>query len=59
MIEVECKNKELRVFMKRLYDILVHSEFHKVNVEYHLERGDYCEHHKKEGHYIEDYIEFR
>jgi hypothetical protein len=29
-----------------------------LDVEYHLQRGDHCEFHKRKGHHIEDCIEF-
>ena len=52
MIKVGCKDKVLRVSIKRLYNILVQSAFLKVNVKYHLEKGDYCKLHEREGHRI-------
>ncbi|KAL9375115.1 hypothetical protein Peur_031994 [Populus x canadensis] len=44
--------------MKKLYDMLVQSGFLKTNVESHLEGCDYCEFHGRDGHHIEDCIEF-
>jgi hypothetical protein len=59
MVEVGGKEKMLKVSMKRLYDILVQTRFLKIDVEYHLERGDHCEFHEKKEHHIEDCIKFR
>jgi len=36
MIEVGNKNKMFKVSMKKLYNMLVHSRFLKMNVECHL-----------------------
>jgi len=47
MVEVRGKEKMLNVSMKRLYNILVQKGFLKMDVEYHLERGDHCEFHEK------------
>jgi len=58
MIEVRGKDKVLRVSIKRLYNMLVQSGFLKVNVKYHLEKGDYCKLHERKGHCIENCIEF-
>ncbi|XP_052312616.1 uncharacterized protein LOC112328848 [Populus trichocarpa] len=58
MIEVGNQCKVLKVSMKRLYDMLVQSGFLKTKVESHLEGDDYCEYHGREGHHIEDCIEF-
>jgi len=43
MIEVRNKSKVFKVSMKKLYDMLVQSRFLKMNIECHLEVGDYCE----------------
>jgi hypothetical protein len=59
MIEGGNQSKALKLSMKKLYDILVQSGFLKMNTEYHLEIGDYYEFHGKEGHHIDDCIEFR
>eukprot|EP00258_Populus_trichocarpa_P030959 XP_024446978.1 uncharacterized protein LOC112325244 [Populus trichocarpa] len=58
MIEVGNQCKVLKVSMKRLYDMLVQSGFLKTKVESHLEGYDYCEYHGRDGHHIEDCIEF-
>lgn len=58
IIEVGNKSKVLSASMKRLYDMLVQSGFLKMNTEYHLEGCDYCEFQIREGHHIEDCIEF-
>ncbi|XP_052305631.1 uncharacterized protein LOC112325327 [Populus trichocarpa] len=58
MIEVGNQCKALKVSMKRLYDMLVQSGFLKTKVESHLEGYDYCEYHGRDGHHIEDCIEF-
>ena len=58
MIEVGNQYKVLKVSMKKLYDMLVQLGFLKTNVESHLEGCDYCEFHGRDGHHIEDYIEF-
>jgi len=47
MVEVGGKEKMLKVSTKRLYDVLVQTRFLKMDVEYHLERGDHCEFHEK------------
>ncbi|XP_052304654.1 uncharacterized protein LOC127904525 [Populus trichocarpa] len=58
MIEVGNQCKVLKVPMKRLYDMLVQSGFLKTKVESHLEGYDYYEYHGRDGHHIEDCIEF-
>ncbi|XP_052312432.1 uncharacterized protein LOC112328962 [Populus trichocarpa] len=58
MIEVGNQCKVLKVPMKRLYDMLVQSGFLKTKVESRLEGYDYCEYHGRDGHHIEDCIEF-
>lgn len=58
MIEVKGKYMVLRISMKKLYDILVQSGFLKVNVKFHMEKGDYYELYEREGHRIENCIEF-
>jgi hypothetical protein len=57
-IEVGNQCKALKVSMKKLYDMLVQSGFLKTNMESHLEGCDYCEFHGRDGHHIEDCIEF-
>jgi len=59
MIEVGNQGKALKVSMKKLYDMLVQSRFLEIKVESHLEGCDYCEFHGREGHHIEECIEFR
>jgi len=59
MIEAGGKNKVLKVSIKKLYDMLVRSRFLEINVEGHLKGCDYCEFHGREGHHIENCIEFR
>ncbi|XP_061983063.1 uncharacterized protein LOC133702756 [Populus nigra] len=59
MIEVRNQGKALKVSMKKLYDMLVQSRFLEIKVESHLEGCDYCEFHGREGHHIEECIEFR
>jgi hypothetical protein len=59
MIEVGNQSKALKVSMKKLYEMLVQLGFLEINVECHLEGCDYCEFHEREGHHIEDCIEFR
>jgi len=58
MIKVGNQCKALKVSMKKLYDMLVQSGFLKTNVESHLDGCDYCEFHGRDGHHIEDCIEF-
>ena len=58
MIEVGNQSKALNVSMKKLYDMLVQSGFLEINVESHLEGCDYYEFPGREGHHIEDCIEF-
>jgi hypothetical protein len=58
MIEAGNQCKALKVSMKKLYDMLVQSGFLEKNVESHLEGYDYCEFHGRDGHHIEDCIEF-
>ena len=58
MIEVGNQGKVLKVPMKRLYDMLVQSGFLEAKVVRQLERDDYCEFHKRDGHHIEDCAEF-
>jgi hypothetical protein len=43
MIEVRNKSKVFKVSIKKLYDMFVQSRFLKMNIECHLEVGDYCE----------------
>jgi len=57
--KIEVGGKDvLKVFMKRLYNMLVQSWFLKLDAEYHLHRGDHCEFHERKGHHIKDCIEF-
>nr|XP_034898411.1 uncharacterized protein LOC118036721 [Populus alba] len=59
MIEVGNQSKVLKVSMKELYGMLVKSGFLEINIEGQFEGGDYCEFHGREGHHIENCIEFR
>jgi hypothetical protein len=43
MMEVESKDKVLKVSMKILYNMLVESGYLKRNDEHHLEKSDHCE----------------
>ena len=44
--------------MKKLYGMLVKSRFLEINIEGQFEGGDYYEFHGREGHHIENCIEF-
>jgi len=58
MIEVGNQCKVLKVSMEKMYYMLVRSGFLEANMEGHSEGGSYCEFHGRDGHYIEDCIEF-
>lgn len=46
MVEVGSKGKVLKLFMKRLYDMLIRLGSLKRNDEHHLEKGDHCKFHE-------------
>ena len=57
-MEVDSKEKVLKVTMVRLYEMLVQSGHLEKPSEHCVRENDFCPFHKKKGHHIDESIEF-